>query len=124
MKSPEKRFRETFGRSSYFEYFEIQKKNKIFKIFLYWPIFLNILKILNSKKSNFGGVHYILNILKFKKIKKIKIFKIFLYWLICLNILFFFEIHLAPVPWPQCHLAPVYIFEFSEFKKIKKIKQK
>jgi hypothetical protein len=36
----------------------------------------------------------------------------------------FFEIHLAPVPWPQCHLAPVYIFEFSEFKKIKKIKQK
>ena len=97
MKSPEKRFRETFGRSSYFEYFEYFEiqKNKIFKIFLYWPIFLNILKILNSKKSNFGGVHYILNILKFKKIK---IFKIFLYWLICLNILFFFEIHLAPVP--------------------------
>ena len=38
MKSPKKRFRETFGRSSlyfeYFEYFEIQKIQKIQNIFV------------------------------------------------------------------------------------------
>ena len=35
MKSPKKRFRETFGRSSlYFEYFEIQKNQNIQNIFV------------------------------------------------------------------------------------------
>ena len=35
MKSPKKRFRETFGRSSlYFEYFEIQKIQNIQNIFV------------------------------------------------------------------------------------------
>ena len=42
MKSPKKRFRETFGRSSlYFEYFEIQKIQNIFvlaKCFEYFEI--------------------------------------------------------------------------------------
>ena len=35
MKSPKKRFKETFGRSSlYFEYFEIQKNQNIQNIFV------------------------------------------------------------------------------------------
>ena len=40
MKSPKKRFRETFGRSSlYFEYFEIQKIQNIQNIFVMAKIF-------------------------------------------------------------------------------------
>ena len=50
MKSPKKRFRETFGRSSlYFEYFEIQKIQNIFvlaKCFEYFEYF-EIQKIQN-----------------------------------------------------------------------------
>ena len=48
MKSPKKRFRETFGRSSlYFEYFEIQKIQNIQNIFVLAKFFefLNILKV-------------------------------------------------------------------------------
>ena len=40
MKSPKKRFRETFGRSSlYFEYFEIQKIQNIFVLAKFFECF-------------------------------------------------------------------------------------
>ena len=71
MKSPKKRFRETFGRSSlyfeYFEYFEIQKIQNIQNIFVlaksfeYFEYFeiqknqniQNIQKIMKSPKTRF-----------------------------------------------------------------------
>ena len=76
MKSPKKRFRETFGRSSlYFEYFEIQKNQNIQDIFVLAKFFeyfeyFEIQKIQNIQNifvlANFLNI---LNILKFKKFK-------------------------------------------------------